>query len=59
VMERSEMALVLQEQSFQQSGVCDQSSCALEIGKILSVDRMVVGSVGQSVALLIKQAGRQ
>jgi len=47
VMERSEMALVLQEQSFQQSGVCDQSSCALEIGKILSVDRMVVGSVGR------------
>lgn len=47
VMERSEMDKILKEQAFQESGVCDQSECAVQIGKLLSVDRMVVGSVGK------------
>ena len=47
VMERSEMDKILKEQAFQRSGSCDQSECAVEIGKLLSVDRMVVGSVGK------------
>lgn len=47
VLEREEMDRILKEQAFQQSGACDQSECAVKIGKLLSVDRMVVGSVGR------------
>lgn len=46
VMERSQMGRILQEQNFQQSGACDGSECAVQIGKILGIDRIVVGSVG-------------
>ena len=47
VMERSQMASILKEQGFQQSGACDGSECAVEVGKLLSVDDMVVGTVGK------------
>lgn len=46
VMERSQMGRILQEQNFQQSGACDGSECAVQIGKLLGIDRIVVGSVG-------------
>jgi len=47
VMERSQMNTILKEQGFQQSGACDASECAVEMGKLLSVDRMVLGSLGK------------
>lgn len=47
VMERLEMDEVLKEQAFQQTGVCDESSCLVEIGQVLGVDRMIAGSVGK------------
>ncbi|MEN9355792.1 MAG: hypothetical protein RL318_3117 [Fibrobacterota bacterium] len=47
VMERSQVNQILKEQSFQNSGACDNSGCAVEMGKLLSVDRIVVGSVGK------------
>lgn len=47
VMERSQMENILKEQGFQQSGACDGSECAVEIGKLLSIDKMVVGSLGK------------
>lgn len=47
VMDRGQMDVVLREQAFQQSGACDQSECAVQMGKLLSVDQMVVGSVGK------------
>jgi hypothetical protein len=47
VMERSQIAKILREQNFQSSGACDGSECAVELGKILGIDRMVVGSVGK------------
>jgi len=47
VMERSQMEAILKEQGFQQSGACDGSECAVEVGKLLSVDHMVVGTVGK------------
>jgi len=47
VMERSQMNQILKEQAFQASGACDNSGCAVEMGKLLSVDRIVVGSVGK------------
>lgn len=46
VMERSQMGQILKEQNFQQTGACDGSECAVQIGKILGIDRIVVGSVG-------------
>jgi len=46
LMERAQMAQVLGEQGFQESGTCDQSECAVQMGKMLGVERAVVGSVG-------------
>ncbi len=45
VLERSQMDQVLKEQGFQQSG-CTDASCAVEIGKLLSVQYIVLGSIG-------------
>jgi TolB-like protein len=47
VMERSQMDNVLKEQGFQKSGACDNSQCAVEMGQLLGIDRMVVGSIGK------------
>lgn len=47
VMERAQMETILKEQGFAQSGACDGSECAVQVGKLLSIDRMVVGSLGQ------------
>ncbi len=47
VMERGEMNEVMKEQAFQQSGACDESSCLVEIGQVLGVDRIIAGSVGK------------
>jgi len=46
MMERSQMATVLKEQGFQKSGACDGNECAVQIGKLLGVERSVIGSVG-------------
>jgi hypothetical protein len=46
-MERAQMNKILGEQSFQNSGVCNQSECAVEIGRVIGLDQMVVGSVGK------------
>lgn len=47
VMERSQMQQILKEQSFQQSGACDQGQCAVEMAKLLGIDRIMIGSVGK------------
>ena len=47
VMERTQMDQILREQAFQQSGACDNNGCSVEMGKVLSVDRVLVGSVGR------------
>lgn len=47
VMERSQMEKVLAEQGFQQSGACNGTECAVQVGQVLGIDRMVVGSVGR------------
>jgi curli biogenesis system outer membrane secretion channel CsgG len=44
VIERSQMKEILKEQGFQQTG-CTDVSCAVEIGKLLSAKKMLVGSV--------------
>lgn len=47
VMERTQISRILAEQQFQSSGACDRSECAVEVGRILSVDDVVLGSVGK------------
>jgi hypothetical protein len=46
VIEKANMDKVLAEQAFQQTG-CSSEECAVKLGKLLNVQRMVVGSFGQ------------
>jgi TolB-like protein len=45
VLERSRMKDILQEQNFQQSEICNSSECKLQMGQMLGVDNLVVGSM--------------
>jgi TolB-like protein len=47
VMERSQMDAILKEQGFQQSGACDGSDCAIEVGKLLAVDDLILCTIGK------------
>ncbi len=47
VMERSQIKSILDEQGFQQTGACDGSECAVQTGRLLSVQDVVVGTVGR------------
>lgn len=47
VLERSQIKSILDEQGLQQSGLCDAQECAIQVGRILGVQRIVVGSVGK------------
>lgn len=47
VLERRRMDDILEEQGFQQSGACDNTQCRVQIGQLLGVDRLVVGSLGK------------
>lgn len=38
---------ILNELKFQQAGACDQSSCLVEVGKLLGVNKMAGGSIGK------------
>lgn len=46
VVERSQMQAILQEQEFQQTG-CTSSECAVDVGQILGVEKIVTGSIGK------------
>lgn len=46
VMERSQMDKILMEQGFQQA-TCDTSECALQMGRLLGIERILVGTVGK------------
>ncbi len=46
IVERSKMNEILDEQGFQMTG-CTSSECAVEAGKILSVNRICTGNVGK------------
>ena len=46
VVERQEMSKILKEQKFQASG-CTSTECAVEIGQLLGVERIVMGSIGK------------
>jgi hypothetical protein len=44
VVERQQISEILKEQGFQQSG-CTTSECAVEVGRLLNVQRLIVGSI--------------
>lgn len=44
VLDRNNMAMVLEEQKFQLSG-CTTQDCAIKMGKILNVQKMVIGNL--------------
>lgn len=46
VVERGQMEMILEEQGFQQTG-CTSAECAVEVGKLLGVQKMVTGSIGK------------
>ena len=45
VIERSQMDKILNEMQFQRSG-CTDEECAVEVGKVLGAERVIIGSVG-------------
>lgn len=47
VLERGQMAEILQEQEFQHSDVCSDAQCLVEVGQLLAVHKMVGGSIGK------------
>lgn len=47
ILERAKMESVLKELGFQQSQFCDDSKCKAQIGKLLGVDGLVIGSVSR------------
>jgi hypothetical protein len=46
VLERGKMENILREQGFQQSG-CTITECAVRVGRVLNVQKMVAGSIGR------------
>ncbi len=47
VVDRSKIKEILEEQGFQQSEACSKVECIVEAGKILSVEKMFAGTIGQ------------
>jgi TolB-like protein len=47
VVERSQIEGILKEQDFSMSDACNGAECAVEIGKLLSAEKMVVGDIGK------------
>lgn len=47
VLERGEMNKILEEQGFQESGSCDDSDCRVQMGQLLGVEKLVMGSLGK------------
>lgn len=47
VISRANIEEVLKEQEFSQSGACDELNCQIELGKFLSADKLVDGSVNK------------
>lgn len=47
ILDRSRVDFILQEQGFQQSGACDGAECRMQIGQMLGVDHIVVGTLVQ------------
>lgn len=51
VLERSQMDSILKEQGFQQTGCTDQE-CAVEMGRLLSVKKILIGEVSEDEGIM-------
>lgn len=47
VVERQQINAILNEQGFQQSGACNNQECLIEVGQLLSVQKIIGGSIGK------------
>lgn len=47
VLERSAIEEITREMEFNASALCDDANCLVELGKMLSVEKLIVGSVGK------------
>ena len=47
VIDRNRIKAILQEQGFQQSEACNQVECVVDVGRILKVEKMFVGTIGK------------
>jgi len=47
VIERSQMEEILNEQGFQQTGMCNTDECYVQAGKLLGVEQLMGGSIGK------------
>ena len=47
VMENAEISALLKEKGLQQSETCDDKECFVEIGRVLNLDRIIIGTIGQ------------
>jgi TolB-like protein len=56
VLEREQMRNILKEQGFQRTGACDETSCLVEVGKLLSVEKVVGGSISKTGEMYTVQA---
>lgn len=55
VLERKNMDVILKEQAFQMTG-CTSSECAVEVGKILNVQKVLVGSISKLAGKIVIEA---
>ncbi|MBL7961710.1 hypothetical protein JNL27_15870 [bacterium] len=46
ILEREKMDAILKEQDFTMSDNCNSSECAIQIGQLLGVERMITGNIG-------------
>jgi len=47
ILERQDMESILEEQAFSLSGACNSAECAVEIGQLLSAEKMIIGDIGR------------
>ena len=47
VLERNDMESILKEQAFSLTGACNSAECAIEIGQLLSAEKIVIGDFGK------------
>ncbi len=47
VLERSDMESIMKEQDMSLSDLCDNTDCAVEVGKLLVAKKMIIGEIGK------------
>ena len=47
ILERNDMEAILKEQDFSMTDNCNSSECAVEVGKLLAAEKIVLGDVGK------------